>query len=438
MTPWGESGSLRERRLRPGPGVPREDVERNQRERLYGATVAVTTTLGYGKTRVSDLIEMAGVSRATFYSLFENKEECFLATLDAVLAAALRETARPIGKGGSWELRAQGGIEAFTDLLVQQPAAARLCLVESYAAGPIAVQRVDEALAGFEQLMDRVFTHLPEHGSLPPGLTSALSGGIRKMVHTRLRRHTEDELVELLPELLALGLTYRPPPEPLLETLPGRRSAGDPPVDRGGDPVARIERATLATVAERGYGGAAITEIAAAAGVSLSTFYAHFDGKEAALDSAMHTARMRLFAAADPAYRRARGWALGTRAAIEAGLTFLEAEADFAKVSAIDVYGAGSEALELLDRWIESLKRFIAGGYEVNPEVSPVAREAIPSAMYAMLAERVRKDGARGLRNLTPLASYLALEPFLGPEEAASIANATLRGSTTSSRRKRS
>ena len=39
-TPWGDSNELRDRRLRPGPGIPREDVLANQRERMFGAMVA--------------------------------------------------------------------------------------------------------------------------------------------------------------------------------------------------------------------------------------------------------------------------------------------------------------------------------------------------------------------------------------------------------------
>ena len=88
-TPWGESDSLRERRLRPGPGTPREEVERNQRERLYGAMVASLARKGYEATTVADLTELSGVSSRTFYDLFTDKQACFLATLEAMIEAAI-------------------------------------------------------------------------------------------------------------------------------------------------------------------------------------------------------------------------------------------------------------------------------------------------------------------------------------------------------------
>src|ERR1044072_6204828 len=208
MTPWGEAGTLSARKLRPGPGVPRADVERNQRERLFGATVAVTTEVGYGETRVADLIEMAGVSRATFYRFFDNKEECFLATLDALIEAAIEATSTPIRDGGTWEERARAAAAVFTALLVTRPAGARLCLVESYAVGRPALERVDRAMAGFEGLIVEVMEQAPEkHAASPPERGPAVVGGLRKLAHTRLPPRKERELVELLPAVLGMALT---------------------------------------------------------------------------------------------------------------------------------------------------------------------------------------------------------------------------------------
>ena len=36
---------------------------------------------GYRETRVADVIARAGVSRKTFYELFDNKQDCLLVTL---------------------------------------------------------------------------------------------------------------------------------------------------------------------------------------------------------------------------------------------------------------------------------------------------------------------------------------------------------------------
>ena len=138
MTPWGESDSLRERRLPPGPGTPREEVERNQRERLYGAMVASVAAKGYAASTVADLAEVSGVSSRTFYDLFGDKRACFVEALKAMVEGAVAVAATAAGEEerGSWEERARAGSRAFAEVIVAQPAAARMVLIEAYAAGP--------------------------------------------------------------------------------------------------------------------------------------------------------------------------------------------------------------------------------------------------------------------------------------------------------------
>ena len=82
-TPWGDAGTLRDRKLQPGQRLPAEEVARNQRERLFAALVAVVAEKGYEATRVEDLLELSGVSRSAFYAHFSDKEECLLAALHA-------------------------------------------------------------------------------------------------------------------------------------------------------------------------------------------------------------------------------------------------------------------------------------------------------------------------------------------------------------------
>ena len=410
--------------MHPGPGAPPEEVARSQRRRLNGAMVAVCAEMGYESTRVSDLIEVAGVSSATFYRFFANKEECFLATLERIIEAGLNAPAASIEREGTWEGRARKAIEALTELIVSQPAAARMCMVESHAVGPRATEKLDTALSGFEQLMGYVFENLPGRGRMPPEVIAALIGGMRKMIHSRLHRHSEKELSYVLPEALDLWLSYRPPPKPL--RYRGRKPATVE--DRAGgraedDTVARIERAALATVADSGYAETSLADIAAEAAVSLSTFYTHFDGKESALDSALNSARLGLTASAMPAFEQSPTWPDGVRAGIEMGFAFFESEPDFARVASCDIYGAGPMALEQLDQSIEALQPLLDGGFELAGHVQPLAREAIPSAVYAMLCNRIQTRGTEGLRELAPLGTYLLLAPFVGPDDAVASAN---------------
>src|SRR3977135_2675206 len=80
------------RALPRGPhGLSREEVEVSQRARLLQAATEAVAELGYVKTTVADVLARAGVSRATFYQLFRDKEDCFLAAyqLNADFVAAV-------------------------------------------------------------------------------------------------------------------------------------------------------------------------------------------------------------------------------------------------------------------------------------------------------------------------------------------------------------
>src|SRR5436190_2182446 len=64
----------------PGPRrLRREEVASSQRARLLRAMAEVAAEKGYANTVVADVIARAGVSRRTFYELFRDKQDCFLA-----------------------------------------------------------------------------------------------------------------------------------------------------------------------------------------------------------------------------------------------------------------------------------------------------------------------------------------------------------------------
>jgi AcrR family transcriptional regulator len=329
-------------------------------------------------------------------------------------------------------------METFLKMLVAQPAAARLCLVETYAAGPEATKRIDDAQAAFEAVMQQAFDERPERRGMPAELTRAMVGGFRKVIHTRLHRGTEAELAELLPELMELGLSYRPPPQPLRGGTRRRRSGAGAAgaansgmtADDGGkvggrdeDPAERIIRGTMVAVAAKGYQAATIADIVEAAGASLNTFYAHFTGKEEAFDAALYSGRARMLGVLLPTYSRARNWPEGIRAMAQATLGFLASEPEFTKLLTVDVYAAGLEALERRDQGLDGIVSTLDGGLKYAPKMTPGQREAIMSGLYAMVSSWVQHEGTASLRELAPLVTYMILCPFVGAEAACEVAN---------------
>jgi AcrR family transcriptional regulator len=93
-TPWGEADELRDRMMASGPRASPEVAAQNQRERLFGAIVALCSERGYEATTIKEIVALSGVSRRDFYRHFSDKDACFGAAMDAILAISKAAAAR--------------------------------------------------------------------------------------------------------------------------------------------------------------------------------------------------------------------------------------------------------------------------------------------------------------------------------------------------------
>jgi AcrR family transcriptional regulator len=444
-TPWGQSESLRDRRLRPGPGVPREDVVANQRERLFGALVASLAQRGYEATTVADLVEISGVSSRTFYDLFPDKRACTLAALEAIIEAAIAYAAQTVGEGVGdpapggvvlparptevavdWEERARQGFDSFAQMVAAQPAAARLALIEAYAAGPEVLVPLENAVAGFEWLTRKMLEQSPERAAMPAEMVMAHIGAQQEIARTRLRLGTEAELPGLMDELWELMLSYRPPPQPL--RLAGRPPRPQPESIDAHDHAERALRAFTAVVAEKGYAETTIEAVLKRASMSATTFYAHFHGKEDAMLAAVDSAVAQMMAVILPAFRRAPDWPEGIRAGFGAMFNFLASRPALARLIGVEVYAAGPAAVERRRESSKPLEMLATEGRKRSPQTPAIAAEAIAGGVYTLGYRRIRDSGPEALPALAPICTYIALAPFIGAEEACRVANGDGRG----------
>ncbi len=421
-TPWGDSSQLREKMLPPGRGTPRREAERNQRERLFAAMVATVAEKGYEATTVADLVELSGVSRSAFYRHFEDKQKCFLAAAEAMVKPALQTIEGGLRLPGDEEL-ARGAFETLLGQIVTQSAASKMCFVEIYAAGPEGVELVDRTLHAFELLVKQLMDSLPGYEGMPPEIVRAIVGGIQKVIHKRLYRGQESELLDLAPQLWEWLMGYEPPPGPL---RPPRRRLPQP---RGfeerqaaSNPPERILRALAAVVAEKGYPETTVADVVDRAKTSQRTFYEHFANKEDAMVAALDSGSSQMLAAALPAFRRAPDWQHAVQATQEAMFTFGAQEPEYARLGAVEMYAAGKRALEQREVVTEGMEGLLAPGYELRPETPKITAEAIGGALYALFYDFVKQRGPDRLGEMVPYAVYMTLSPFLGAEEAFALA----------------
>ncbi len=191
-----------------------------QRARLFAAAAAVFARSGYADATAESIAREAGMSKATFYEHFGNKEECILALFDAaidVVVAGIAQAAIDHG-GDTPQGRVGASVRAFLAVVDAFPDQAQTLLVEIIGAGPRAAERRDAALTRVAEFIDEA-NRVDADGGLVDRLASphdafAIVGAIVELASRQLRTKDPKDIRELEPvlERLVLGLVGAAPP----------------------------------------------------------------------------------------------------------------------------------------------------------------------------------------------------------------------------------
>jgi len=196
-----EPEDLRRWRLPRGRhGLPRELVERSQRERLLAAVVRVTVSKGYDATTVADILGEAGVGRESFYELFDGKLACALAAHEVLIDDLEGRVRTAYTATGPWPARMREALAVTLRWFAADPEAARFTFVELSTVGPAFRSLFQADYARFTKLLDE---GLSEEGP-SPALTQATQlavSAILARIYEEVVLERADELPRLLPDL---------------------------------------------------------------------------------------------------------------------------------------------------------------------------------------------------------------------------------------------
>jgi AcrR family transcriptional regulator len=200
-----EAEGAKRERWKPPRGrhrLPPEVIARSQRERLLEATVRIVAEKGYGGTTVTDLTREAGISRTTFYAMFEDKEGCFLAAYDNIVDALVKRVTTAYETEEGWPRRARVGLAELLEALAEEPAIARLAMVGVGAAGPAAQRRYRGALQRLTPFFDEGRDFAPGGRSLPANTSRMAIGAVAGLISDELAEGRAERLPDLLSEVL--------------------------------------------------------------------------------------------------------------------------------------------------------------------------------------------------------------------------------------------
>jgi AcrR family transcriptional regulator len=461
----------RYRRLPTGAhGIDPEEVKRDQRERLQSAIVELIAERGYQAVRILDLTKLARVSRPTFYSLYNDKEELFLSAYDEIAQRTARTVIEAYKAQGAPNGRLQA-IRSFAELAVATPEAMSLMVLGAFGAGPKAIERRNRTLEALEQSI-RVSRDGGAVGRTGGKTESAparsketgedltvkvILGGIREVTAARLRKGRVGELPGLADELAAWAACYPVklpnglgvPVSPLAggraraQSDRALRAEGRLPSGRHDlsrqfivkNQCERIVDATAAIVAEKGLANLTIPAIARRANVSHQTFYEMYPTKH---DASLGTQKVGLHQAllvTVQAYEENEDdWPRGVAAGLRALLGYLASEPAHSHLILVDTFAASPEAIEIRDTSIHAFAAYLQPGYHYASKngsgaaagaggvVPGVAPEAIAGGIWQVLNYYIEDERTDELPVVAPQLIYAALTPFLGPKDAAKVA----------------
>jgi AcrR family transcriptional regulator len=216
--------------------LPREHLIAVQRRRVLAATVELAAERGAGAMSVAGVIGRAHVSRRTFYELFRDREDCFLAVFEETVEKARPELATAYEAGGSWSEGVRGSLARLLALIDAQPTLARVCIVDALGAGPRVLARRAAYLAELADVLDRGRAIADTPTWLSRVTAEAMTGAVFGVIHARLALDPPAPVSSLHAELLALVLLPYLGASSVARLTERERSGGQPdPRARSGD-----------------------------------------------------------------------------------------------------------------------------------------------------------------------------------------------------------
>lgn len=182
-------------------GFSREQVAHNQRERLIAGLAEAVAEHGYAAVTITHITKAARVSRRVFYANFEGKEECFLAAFEVVAEHVRELAAEAAAEEEGWPRKAVAAASSVLEFFAAEPDLARLCLVESAAAGPAVAARFRAAVDSVEPLLAQGRAERPAgERPLPDSTEASVLGALVSLAGRKVGAGEAAKLADLLPD----------------------------------------------------------------------------------------------------------------------------------------------------------------------------------------------------------------------------------------------
>jgi AcrR family transcriptional regulator len=198
--PGARQGRDPARAIKRGPSqLPPEVIAATQRDRLFDGLVHTVAEKGYSNARVSDICQAAGVTRPVFYTLFNGKDDAFIATYRHGVDVLLALMDQAYRAAADWHAGVHEALRVLLDVLASVPAFATMAVVEVESVGPAGRRERSRTLLRCGRFFEDTPARPPIPG--PDNLVMAVVGGIHAAIYRYVAHERVAELPSMLPTL---------------------------------------------------------------------------------------------------------------------------------------------------------------------------------------------------------------------------------------------
>jgi AcrR family transcriptional regulator len=171
---------------------------------MIAAMVELAAEHGAGQVTVADVVGRSGVSRRTFYEIFDDREACFLAAFDDAIERAAGRVVPAYLEQQRWSDGVRAGLTALLGLFEEDSRLGRVLVVEALGAGPRALERRRRVVAVLSGVVNEGALGGGRRKQPPPLTAEGVVGAVFSVLHARLSEAEPGVLLDVLNPLVSM------------------------------------------------------------------------------------------------------------------------------------------------------------------------------------------------------------------------------------------
>jgi AcrR family transcriptional regulator len=176
-----------------------------QRERILAAAAEAIAEGGYAAMSIVAVTTRARVSRGTFYALFSDCEDCFLAVFDEAAGRIAAAVGPAYERERCWRDGIRAGLSSLLECIGDEPELGTLVFVEALGAGPRVLERRAQWLATLIDAVDQGRSEAGKGRVIPRLSAEGVVGAVLSVLHARLLARDRPEPASLSGEPISPG-----------------------------------------------------------------------------------------------------------------------------------------------------------------------------------------------------------------------------------------